>query len=141
MCSSMHMLRISHSLSLSSQTKSMVYYSNNRNFGFTQSLRFYSIPNVLFFFNFYCGAGKLPLLCRGYNSLIDCRTHCCFQDYVLEDTSTDPYTKDSFSLDFHMQQISYSLINPHTLILWVDKWPRACRLILINLLESELNLF
>lgn len=58
----------------------------------------------------------------------------------MESTSPDSGTKDSFSLYFHVQQTSYSLISPQTLILWVNEWSRAYRLILINPLESERNL-
>lgn len=95
---------------------------------------------MLFFFNFHGGAWKLPFTVQlGFNILIDRRAHLYFQEYILESTSPDSGTKDSFSLYFHVQQTSHSLMSPQTLILWVDEWSRACRLILINLLEIEHN--
>lgn len=117
-----------------------VLYTSNRDFIFAPSLRFWAIINVLFFFNFHGGAWKLPFTVQlGFNILIDRRAHLYFQEYVLESTSPDSGTKDSFSLYFHVQQTSHSLMSPQTLILWVDEWSRACRLILINLLEIEHN--
>lgn len=51
-----------------------------------------------FSFIFTVVHGNCHLLSGGFNILIDCRAHLCFQEYILESTSPDSGTKDSFSL-------------------------------------------
>lgn len=75
-----------------------------------------------------------------FNILIDCRAQLCFQEYILESTSPDSGTKNSFNRSRAANLIfTDKSTNTNPLGWWVVSC-RACRLILIDLLESEHNL-